>query len=147
MVVLNTVGSTGGILRQPMKQRMKCGAFTFSCELFPYVTWRPRGKLVHKPVQKLIIVFMTLNEERACCKSRKRSLDTCIDGNACKENTTDKRWVGIDTHNLTIFFSRLYCSIAVVVDWLTPQQLQLKYLHLTFLCLGTSRSTRPIPIR
>lgn len=38
---------------------------------------------------------MTLYEERACCKSHKRFLETCIDGNACKENTTDKRWVGI----------------------------------------------------
>lgn len=40
---------------------------------------------------------MTFNEARACRKSRKRSLETCIDGNACKENTTDKRWVGILT--------------------------------------------------
>lgn len=38
---------------------------------------------------------MTLYEERACCKSRKHYLETCIDGNACKETSADERWVGI----------------------------------------------------
>lgn len=38
---------------------------------------------------------MTLVEARAYSKSRKYYLDTCIDGNACKETSTDERWVGI----------------------------------------------------
>ncbi|KAJ8962933.1 hypothetical protein NQ314_005650 [Rhamnusium bicolor] len=33
-----------------MRQRKKLGAFAFSCELFPYVTWRLIGKSVLKRV-------------------------------------------------------------------------------------------------
>lgn len=51
------VGHNYVFLRQPMRQRKKLGAFTFSCELFPYVTWRLRGKLVHKRVQTLILIL------------------------------------------------------------------------------------------
>lgn len=38
---------------------------------------------------------MTFNEKSACHKSQKYFLETCIDGNACKENAADERWVGI----------------------------------------------------
>ncbi|KAJ8951320.1 hypothetical protein NQ318_008224 [Aromia moschata] len=41
-------GSAVKFLRQPMRQRKKLGAFAFSCELFPYVTWRLIGKSVLK---------------------------------------------------------------------------------------------------
>lgn len=38
---------------------------------------------------------MSLDEEKASCKGRRYFLDTCIDGNACKENAANERWVGI----------------------------------------------------
>lgn len=38
---------------------------------------------------------MTLYEEAAYRTSHRGFLETCIDGNACKENSADERWVGI----------------------------------------------------
>lgn len=38
---------------------------------------------------------MTLYEEAAYYTSHRDFLETCIDGNACKENSADERWVGI----------------------------------------------------
>lgn len=38
---------------------------------------------------------MTFNEDSAYFRSQKLFLETCIDGNACKENAADERWVGI----------------------------------------------------
>lgn len=37
---------------------------------------------------------MTFAEVTACCRSHQYFLETCIDGNACKENAADERWVG-----------------------------------------------------
>jgi len=36
---------------------------------------------------------MTTHQHQGCNKSQAYFLETCIDGNACKETTKDKRWV------------------------------------------------------
>lgn len=52
---------------------------------------------------------MTSFDEAAYSKSHKHFLETCIDGNACKENAADERWVGISVlltqpHDYQILF-------------------------------------------
>lgn len=54
---------------------------------------------------------MTFYEETACIKSHKQLLETCIDGNACKENAADERWVRIFTNAVLI---KIYTKIMLL---------------------------------
>lgn len=75
---------------------------------------------------------MSLYEETACCKSQKRFLETCIDGNACKETSADERWVGILavlTSSVVIFCRRGFNFRLVLV-----YDILLLFISYFFLC-------------
>lgn len=65
---------------------------------------------------------MTSIGESAYCRSHKHFLEICIDGNACKENAADERWVGItvsgyrfDLSKDITFIDPIICKLLLII--------------------------------
>lgn len=68
---------------------------TAALRIVAYVKWRPVKKFVLRGRMKWLLINFMIFLETAYCRSQRHILGTCIDGNACKENSADERWVGI----------------------------------------------------
>ena len=116
---------------------------------------------------------MTLTNRKGNIRGREFPTDTGIDGNACEETTKDQRWVGYrhqipnpdttnlyslhlsspksvhPTHSILLLplfagdFPRWKCHLSILEH--PPRSNCIHYLF--SMVSGTSKSTRPIPIR